>query len=166
MVPPLRGQQMEAAMPRTITAEFIGEQLWKVFPDGKTVPYPDALVEAEKLGFRKVVESMAFGAPDSITRKGNNFTALGKKPDSTTQQGITVYSEAKVTFTAQRSRGKLFIMNIEGVKVSPWELKSFKLREVTITDNGAGDLYLFTWAYLVFPVKVKIDQKTGKVNRQ
>jgi hypothetical protein len=130
-----------------ITFDQIRKKPFELIPDGKTVVWADLLKAAGE--YRSQVEGLAFGAPDSISRRGNNFIARGGKPASTTKFGVTVHAERTVTFTVTSTEKSIDVTNITGVRVKPPVLGEFNLRTVNISMDAKGNFVVKTRVFFV-----------------
>lgn len=121
----------------------IRKRLYDAIPDGATVKWPDLL---EKSGdMRAQVESLAFGKPDSVSRRGDRFTCRGKvSAQMPPRHGFTAFADKEVCFTVGGSGERLVISNITGVKVQPPVGFKFTMNEVVISTDGKGNFTLGT----------------------
>src|SRR4051812_13093191 len=99
---------------RAISINYIYDELFSL-PNGVCVPWADLLKRAGD--HSALMQSVAFGTPDSVMRNGNNFTARGKEAASMVRGNVTVHSEKLVTYTVKKVGSELQITNIKGVRV-------------------------------------------------
>jgi hypothetical protein len=134
----------------------IRKRLYDAIPDGSTVAWQSLLEKAGEQ--RKQVESLAFGKPESISRRGNNFVARGKVAAAMpAMHGFKAFAEKEVRFTIGGSGERLVISNISGVKVQPPVGFKFSLREVTVTTDAQGNFTLGTTVFAI-PLTIVLNQ--------
>lgn len=125
-----------------ITIAAVRKRLYDAIPDGQTRAWTELLEAAGDE--RPLVQSLAFGKPESISRKGDNFVCRGKvAAQMPARFGFRAYSEKVVRFTLDSvSDSKMNVKNISGVKVKPPIGFSFSIQEATITMDSRGHLFL------------------------
>jgi hypothetical protein len=143
-------------MPK-VTGNLIMEILNQVLPDGATRTWPELLATAREFGVEDQVKALAFGAPEKVARKGNNFTASAAGPATMNRWGIVVHSRNVVTFTFERvgKKEEFKVTNITGVRVKPPVAGEFDLTFVNIRIDAQGNLVVGT-RYYFLPVSLKI----------
>jgi hypothetical protein len=126
----------------SITIAAVRKRLYDAIPDGTTKPWPDLLEAAG--AERPLVQSLAFGKPESISRTGDDFVCRGKvAAEMPARFGFRASSEKVVRFTLESvSDSKLNVKNISGVKVKPPVGFSFAITQATITMDSRGHLFL------------------------
>ena len=123
------------------TIATIRNQIYAAIPDGTTVKWPDLLAKSGDL--RNHVESLAFGKPDSVTRRGNKFICLGKvAAQMPPRHGFTAFADKEVSFTVGGTGERLVISNISGIKVLPPVGFKMTISEVIISTDGKGNFTL------------------------
>ena len=139
---------------RALTIDFVYSELFSL-PENKAVSWSELLQRSKD--FAVLMQAVAFGEPESVTRTGKNFTARGKAPASMVRFGITVKSAAVVTYTVEKLGAKLRISNIKGVRVKvPLPLvPELEPSWVDVTIDRQGNFLLTTRKFLV-TVTVKI----------
>lgn len=138
-------------------------ELLAAVPDGATVPWDDLLKTAGDR--RQQIESLAFGAPESVSRTGLDFTARAKAPAVLYRWGCTVRSDAVVNFTINNSGSELVVSKIAGVRVKPPIGSEFDLQHVTISGDAAGNFLVRTEVKFFgfrIPFQVRVDEQ-GKI---
>lgn len=130
-----------------ITFDEVRKKPFELIPDGKSVNWAELLNHAGE--YRKQVEGLAFGAPDSISRRGNDFIARGGKPASTTRFGVTVHADKVVKFTVTSTAKEINVTNISGVRVKPPVIGEFNLRSVTISMDTKGNFVVKTKVFFI-----------------
>ena len=156
-LPPLQAVQLNGCnmTQSTDTIASIRKQIYDALPDGVTVKWPDLLAKSGDL--RAHVESLAFGKPDSVTRRGNRFLCTGKVAAQMPPRfGFTAYADKEVRFTVGGSGERLVISDISGVRVQPPVGFKFSVTEVIISTDGKGNFTLGTSKFGV-PLTVTLD---------
>lgn len=125
-----------------ITLAAVRKRLYEAIPDGKTKAWPELLEAAG--AERPLVQSLAFGKPESITRNGDNFVCRGKvAAQMPARFGFRASSEREVRFTLESvCDSKMNVKNIQGVKVKPPVGFSFAITQATISMDRRGHLHL------------------------
>lgn len=144
-------------MPRSLTTRFVGDTILSVIPDGNIpVPFTTLRQSAERLGFLALVDYLAFGSPQNVSRVKMHFTARASGPAEKTQFGVKVAAQPTVTFDLAYDDQKLRVFNITGVKVKPFFFKEFPLVEATFTTDGRDTVFASTRAWGWFPVRLRL----------
>jgi hypothetical protein len=139
---------------RALTIDFVYGELFSL-PENKAVPWAELLQRSKE--FSTLMQAVAFGEPESVTRTGKKFTARGKAPASMIRFGITVKSAAVVTYSVEKIGAKLRISDIKGVRVKvPLPLvPELEMSWVDVTIDKQGNFLLTTRKFLM-TVTVKI----------
>lgn len=141
-----------------ITIAAVRKRLYDAIPDGKTKSWPELLSQAG--AERPLVESLAFGKPESITRNGDDFICRGKvAAQMPARFGFRASSEKEVRFTLESvSDSKMNVKNISGVKVKPPVGFSIAITAATISMDSRGHLFLTSGRFLM-KITVELDNQ-------
>jgi hypothetical protein len=151
-------------MPK-LTVNLVLEIMDKVLPDGATRSWKELLASAREFGYEKQVASLAFGAPESVSREGLSFTARAAAPATMTRWGIVVNSKNVVTFALERvgnRQDELKVVNITGVRVKPPIAPEFELKWANVRVDQQG-YFVVSTRYYFLPVSARISPE-GKIS--
>ncbi len=115
--------------------------LFKEIPDGTTVAWPDLVTKAGK--YRPIIDSLAFGKPESISRRGHNFVAKGSVSAQLKRDKFTVFADKAVRFSVNPT-GNVVVSNISGITVQVVGLVTITITDVTPTKDAAGNFLIRT----------------------
>jgi hypothetical protein len=148
---------------QAITIDYIYRELMAL-KDGAKIAWPELLERSGKS--RPLVETVVFGRPDYVMRKGRNFTATAKEKATMvrsatfagTRWPIKLHSQQKVTFTVTPRRNELQVTDIIGVTVElPLPLLPIlPLEWVNISVDSANN-FLLTTRKMLFSVRLRVN---------
>jgi hypothetical protein len=143
-------------MSMTVIAE-IRKKVFEIFPDGRDVPWDEAYPQAPA-EFRKIVDAMTFGKPDTIRRNGNQLVANAKQGATLPPiKGFTAYAESQVRCKIHPiSGGSMKVTDITGIEIETPVGGRFKVTNATIGIDKDGNFLLSSTKFLVFTVTVTI----------
>lgn len=126
-----------------INIEASRDRLFQEIPDNGSITWNEVLVKAGE--FRKQIEGLAFGKPESISRKGNNFVARGKVSAETKRNGIRIIADKDVFFTVEPKGPKIVVKNIRGITVkAAFGLITMNITDLTVEADKSGNFVIST----------------------
>lgn len=113
------------------------DKIVNALPNGTPVKYDDF---RKKVG-TDVTDLLPWATPDTITRNGNHIVL--DSPAAGTQQlgnGVELKTDRKVEFDLSRANGSFTLTGVKGVKVSISGAAALDLKELTLTQDGNGNI--------------------------
>lgn len=125
------------------------ERLLEVVSDGTSITWQQALERAGDM--RELIDALAFGKPDTVSRNGNMVVCNGKvKASKVLSPEFEMFAATTVKFTIDRVGDKLLISEMSGIDVRAFGLAQFPLNAAEVTIESDGDVYLRTKKFLMW----------------